>query len=62
MKWIKQGNKQVAQGSEGKFVIEYKRGTYRATYYGNDITFNFPWQHSIKKLKEMCQDNFYWEE
>ena len=61
MVWQKQGNTQVAQGVEGKFTIERIRGYYRAKYEGVEKTFNFPKQKSIKDMKKLCEDNFYWE-
>ncbi|MBQ7977384.1 MAG: hypothetical protein IJ301_02140 [Clostridia bacterium] len=61
MKWIKEGKKQIAQGEDGKFVIEKVRGLYKATYIGN-ITFVLPRHKSIKVVKEMCENNYYWEE
>lgn len=61
MKWEKSGKKQVAQGKNGKFVIESSRGQYVATYIGA-TRFTMPRKRSIRELKEMCEENFYWEE
>ncbi len=61
MKWQKQGKMQVAQGEEGKFIIEKVKGYYKAKYIGN-ITFVLPRKRFIKEVKEMCENNFYWEE
>lgn len=62
MKWEKKDNYWVAQGNEGKFIIRKKSIFYYASYTSKTITFNLPRNTSIKALKQMCQDNFYWEE
>lgn len=61
MKWVKNGKTQVAQGEFGKFVISKSGGLYVAKYYG-DKYFTLPLNRSIKKLKEICQENYYWED
>lgn len=61
MTWVKLGKEWVAQGEYGKFIINKSRGLYYAKYESDVINFNFPPSKFIKKLKEMCQDNFYWE-
>lgn len=60
MKWTKDGNKQVAKGEYGTFVISKSRGFYIAKYFG-EKNFTFPLNRSIKDLKEICQENYYWE-
>lgn len=62
MKWEKKNNYWVAQGVDGKFIIKKRSIYYYASYISKDYTFNLPRNTSIKKVKEMCQDNFYWEE
>jgi len=63
MKWEKVNKKQIAQGKNGKFIIEQNRGLYYAEYWGNSgAGFKLPRNKSIKKLKQMCQDNWYWED
>ena len=62
MKWKKEGKKQIAEGKYGKFVIEQIKGVYRATYIGTMANFIFPRTLRIKKLKEMCENNYYWED
>lgn len=52
---------QVAQGKHGKFVISKSGCLYIAKYYG-EKEFTLPLNRSIKKLKETCQENYYWEE
>lgn len=62
MKWVKQGTKWVAKGENGRFIITYSCGKYFARYTSNSKVFNLPPCKSIKMAKEICQDNFYWEE
>ena len=60
MQWTKQGKYQVAQGKLGRFVIR-KAGLYCYAYYYGEKNFTLPRKRYIKDLKEMCQNNFYWE-
>ena len=62
MKWEKQDKIQVAQGKFGKFVIQKSGVYYVAKYYSRERTFTFPYRRSIKRLKELCKDNWYWED
>ena len=61
MKWEKQGQIQIAQGKYGNFTIQKSGAFYIAKYYG-DINFTLPYKRSIKVLKKMCKENWYWEE
>lgn len=61
MKWVKNGKMQVAQGKHGKFIISKSGCLYVAKYYG-EKEFTLPLNRSIKKLKETCQENYYWED
>lgn len=62
MKWEKKDNYWVAKGNDGKFIIRKKSIFYYASYTSQTTTFNLPRNTSIKAVKQMCQDNFYWEE
>lgn len=62
MKWVTEGKKQIAQGDDGRFEIEKRRGFYYGKYIGKDANFNFPRTTKIKEMKDHMRDNFYWEE
>lgn len=61
MKWEQVDNKIVAQGKLGKFVITKSNNFYKAEYFGVKKYFVFPLKRSIKKIKEICEINLYWE-
>ena len=62
MKWVKLNYKKwVAQGKDGKFVIHKSGIFYIAKYFSDEIEFTLPWNRSIKELKKMCEENYYWE-
>ena len=61
MEWVKEKSLWVAKGKEGTFTIKKQRGVYYGKYVGKEKTFNFPPKKSIKELKEIIQENFYWE-
>jgi len=62
MKWEKKDNYWLAQGENGKFIIRKQSIFYYAKYVSKTTSFNLPRNTSIKAVKQMCQDNFYWEE
>ena len=62
MKWEKKDNYWIVKGDNGKFIIRKKSIFYYASYTSQTTTFNLPRNTSIKAVKQMCQDNFYWED
>lgn len=60
MKWVKEKKQWVAVGKFGKFIITQYSKMYYAKYDGC-MAFNLPPNKSIKKVKEMCENNYYWE-
>lgn len=62
MKWEQKGTQWVAEGEDGRFIISRSKGFYWAKYESSYIVFKLPPNKSIKQLKKMCQENFYWEE
>lgn len=51
----------VAEGKDGKFVIERSRGKFWARYCSEDCTFKMPPKSKLSEAKEMCENNVYWE-
>lgn len=62
MKWIKDGSFWIAKGNDGTFKIKKQHGLFYGKYIGKDKSFNFPPKKSIKELKQIIQENYYWED
>lgn len=62
MKWEKEKSTQVARGNNGTFYITKRRGIYWGEYVSKTINFKFPPKRSIKDLKTLIQNNYYWED
>lgn len=65
MKWIKKDSGAYeAVGKLGKFEIWKNGSKWIGDYEGflNKKYFQLPAKKSVKILKELCEDNFYWEE
>lgn len=63
MEWVqlKDGDWQ-AEGEIGKFLLWKSGRSWTGRYYGNNgKTFPLPYG-SLKKIKGLCEDNFFWEE
>lgn len=64
MKWetaINNKNTWIAHGDLGDFIIKKVGRTYYPKFVG-EKTFNLPPQRTIKLAKEICQNNWYWED
>lgn len=62
MEWKQIGNDFIAKGKEGKFFIQKKGKYYYASYLSVDNYFQFPRNSNLNLIKQMCEDNYYWEE
>ena len=62
MEWEQKGTQWVAAGEDGTFIISRSKGLYWARYESSYTVFRLPPNKSIKQVKKICQDNFYWEE
>ena len=61
MKWTQDKSIQVAKGKDGTFTIKKQRGFYYGKYVGKQKSFNFPPKKSLRELKELIKENYYWE-
>lgn len=64
MKWKKKANDWwVAQGEYVKFSIYRENGFWKGYYESTDGKkfIRLPWKKSVRELKELCENNCYWE-
>ena len=52
-----------AKGADGDFRVWKDGRVWKGRYRSNDKTYTFflPPQRSARKMKDMCEDNHYWE-
>jgi len=67
MKWVKKtSTNQIASGKMGSFCIHKSRDLWWANYIPADgsgrKTFKMPPRDTLREIKELCEDNVYWEE
>lgn len=62
MKFEKENNSWVAVGKLGRFVITQKYRMWFAKYESEEKNFNLPRTRLLRQAKEMCKNNFYWED
>lgn len=52
-----------AKGSEGTFIVwKFRHRVYKARYTSAKKQFYLPSQTTEKKMKVICEDNYYWED
>lgn len=61
MQLVKDKSQWVAKGVEGTFTIKKFRNQYYGKYVGKEKSFSFPPKKSVKELKNLIQENYYWE-
>lgn len=64
MKWECVANlRWQAKGKHGDFLIWKEGKRWKGRYLSADKTNNFflPWKKSLKEMKTICEDNYYWE-
>ena len=62
MIWRKKGALWVAQGMHGKFTIRHLHRIYVGRYEGELKTFNLKPNQYLSKMKEQCEENWFWED
>ena len=65
MKWIRLDNGDwQAQGKEGDFRVWKDGKVWKGRYRSKDEKklFFLPIQNNVKKMKAVCEANFYWED
>ena len=62
MKWVPNKSIEwVAEGKDGKFVIERSCGMFWARYCCDSFSFKMPPKLKLSEAKSMCDNNEYWE-
>ncbi len=53
-----------AKGNEGDFLVWKDGRVWKARYRSEDkqYTFFLPIKRSLREIKNLCEDNYYWED
>lgn len=62
MKFERNKNIWVAEGILGRFIIKKQYRMYYPKYESEDKNFNLPRCRLFSEAKEICKNNFYWED